>query len=224
LRQLLKDHVISAPPPPPRDPEPTTHSALAGSSGVSPLQAFAAEPTAVQAAFPQAGSTSHLATILIRQVLSVPLGLDRSAQVQLLQQQLLTREKQIDQKDQQIASLHRILDKAIGSAAGSPTGATTQGTPSSAGAGPDTIYEEKAADYAQRLDDLVELDFPRASEVAAELETWVESHAPRLSNASLAKLYHLILRVEIKKVRRGLPGADLAKAQRFFKKADDALR
>ncbi len=154
----------------------------------------------------------------------MPLGLDRPAEVDNLRQQLLTKDEQIDQKDQQIASLHKMLDKVIGGAAGSPTGATTQGTPSSASVGPDIVYEEKAADWATRLDDLMELDFPRASEVAAQLETWVESHALRLSKASLAKLYHLILRVEITKVRRGLPGADVAKAQRFLRKADDALR
>jgi pimeloyl-ACP methyl ester carboxylesterase len=225
LRRLLNDHVLSITPEPAKKPGPSPPSSLASGTDGLPLQAFQNEVTLIQPAFLQSGRVSQLASIIqIGQVLPIQLGLDRSAEVEDLQQQLHTKDEQIDQKDQQIASLHRILEKAIETTAGAPTGAATEGTPGSAGPGPATIYEEKAADCVRLLDDLVEMDFPRASEAVAQLEPWVESNEPRLSKISLAKLYHLFFRVEITRVRRSLPGSDLAKAQRFLRKAADALR
>lgn len=81
------------------------------------------------------------------------------------------------------------------------------------------LYDEKAKDFEQRIEEGLDLDFPAAVVAASKAEAWIADNISLIPKDTADALYRQLARVEIVKVSRNLPMADIEKASTFLKLA-----
>ncbi|MBA4148881.1 MAG: hypothetical protein H0X66_12265 [Verrucomicrobia bacterium] len=94
-----------------------------------------------------------------------------------------------------------------------PEANTPEYIPTPAGA-----LDEEASEWIERLQELLDIDFPKAREIALDLQHWIEVHSVRLSRSKTTELYQLLARVEMKSISR-YEHSDFGKVHELLNKA-----
>lgn len=78
--------------------------------------------------------------------------------------------------------------------------------------------DQIADDWISKLEDLLEVDVPKAIELSPTVEAWVKTNETHISRGRVVKLYRLLYRIEHVKIAQNYPDADKIKAKEFLAK------